>query len=564
MALSIKTRIAGGIGVLFGLLLLTTIVALVAINLLSNRTESLLTANYKSIQYCNDMMHALDAFPRDCAGLARFDTALSAQERNITEQGETAATKQVRLYFTQLQAEGYRSEIIDSINAAIYRISATNQRALEQKNRRALATASDAKLWLSFLATLVILVGFSLTLNLPSTIAGPVKEITAGIREIAAKNYGKRIVINNRDEFGEMAAAFNSMAERLYEWENSSYAQLMFEKTRVDSIISQMDDAVLGLDADGRVLFLNDAAARLFHLNVQEISGKPATEVAARNDLFRAVIQGEHKGPLKIVLDGKEQFFTRAHKAVAREGKALGDVYTLKNITQFKELDLSKTNLLATISHELKTPISSIKMSATLLEDERIGGMNEEQRDMVHSITEDAERLLRLTAELLNLTQIETGNIQLRFLHISPKTIVDEAVAAVAMQAQSKRITIHQSVPDDLPLIQADADKTALVLVNLLSNAIKYSQEGRSVALIVERVKSCVSFRVKDEGEGIDPLFQDRIFDRYFKVPGSINKTGTGLGLAISKEFIEAQGGEISVKSEVGGGSEFRFELPMA
>ena len=341
-------------------------------------------------------------------------------------------------------------------------------------------------------------------------------------------------------------------------------ARLMFEKARVDSIINQMEDAVLGTDAEGRVLFINGVASGLYNLNSDSIVGKTIQEVAAHNDLLQTIIAGKLNGPLKIVLDGKEQFFTVAHKAVQTDEKSLGDVYTLKNVTHFKELDLSKTNLLATISHELKTPISSIKMSAKLLKDDRVGNMNDEQRDMVASITDDAERLLRLTAELLNLTQIETGNIQLKFMHISPKSIINEAVAAVFMQAQSKGISIHQSVPENLPLIHADADKTALVLVNLLSNAIKYSPEGATVELSVSPKSSQVSFAVKDEGEGIDPRYQARIFDRYFKVPGSINKIGTGLGLAISKEFIEAQGGRIEVSSEYGQGSIFQFQLPVA
>ncbi len=190
--------------------------------------------------------------------------------------------------------------------------------------------------------------------------------------------------------------------------------------------------------------------------------------------------------------------------------------------------------------------------------------MNEEQKEMVHSIADDAERLLRLTGELLNMTQLETGNIQLKFQHVAPKAIVHEAVQAVQNAAQGRYITISQLLPDALPLIHADADKTALVLVNLLTNAIKYSPEGSAIDLVVAQEGAKVVFTVRDVGEGIDPKYQPRIFDRYFKVPGSINKMGTGLGLAISKEFIEAQGGAISVTSDSGKGSSFSFTLPLA
>ncbi len=565
MALSIKTKIATGIGVLFSLLAIISVLALIAINLLSIRTENLLTANYKTIRYCNQMMHAMDNLQQNKKAYIDFEEALRGQEQNITEPGEREATATVHAFFEQLKKDRANKNIEDTINNQLYHISQLNQRALERKNSLALATAGKAKLWLSVLITLMLIVGLTLASNLPGIVAAPVQRLTDGIREISKGNYKTRIELDNQeDEFGQMAQAFNRMADRLHEWENSSMARLMFEKSRIDSIINQMEDAVLGTDADGLVLFINGAASGLYNLQSDSIIGKPVQELAAHNDLLKTVLEGKPHGPLKIVADSKEQFFTVNRKAVQTDGKSLGNVYTLKNVTQFKELDLSKTNLLATISHELKTPISSIKMSSKLLSDERVGTMNDEQRDMVTSITDDAERLLRLTAELLNLTQIETGNIQLRFMHIAPSGIIAEAVAAIAMQAQAKRITIHQSVPDTLPLIQADADKTALVLANLLSNAIKYSSEGTAVALSVMQNGNHVSFMVKDEGEGIDPRYQTRIFDRYFKVPGSINKTGTGLGLAISKEFIEAQGGTIGVQSEYGTGSTFHFELPVA
>jgi len=563
MTLSIKTKIASGIGVLFALLLITSIVALVAINILSNKTENLLTANYKTIRHCNEMMHAIDRLDDDNTAFKDFEKALSAQEKNVTEQGEGSATAKVRFYFNRLKSGMSTREAIDSINSTLYLISQINQHALEGKNELALNTASNAKLWLSLLITIVVLVGFSLALNLPNVVAAPVKQITEGIREIAKANYKTRIMLDNRDEFGEMATAFNRMAERLHDWEHSSLAQIMFEKSRVDAIINQMEDAVMGLDAEGRILFINDAAAVIFHLNPLEVSGKYASDVALYNDLLRRVLQKDSRGPLKIVVDGKEQFFTLNHKEVTSQGKAFGNVFTLKNITFFKELDLSKTNLLATISHELKTPISSIKMSAKLLEDARIGEVNAEQKEMVHSIAEDAERLLRLTGELLNMTQLETGNIYLKFQHIAPATIVQDAVQAVQIQAHQRGIAIEQSIQDNLPLIHADGDKTALVLVNLLTNAIKYSPENSSIVVDVKRDGVKVYFAVRDKGEGIDERYQARIFDRYFKVPGSINKTGTGLGLAISKEFIEAQGGELSVQSQVGLGSEFSFSLPL-
>jgi len=236
----------------------------------------------------------------------------------------------------------------------------------------------------------------------------------------------------------------------------------------------------------------------------------------------------------------------------------------LRNITSFKEMDISKTNLLATISHELKTPISSIKMSTKLLKDPRIGAINNEQKELVLHVEEDANRLLKITGELLNLAQLESGNIQLKLHKVNPKDIVEESVSAVRVQAEQKNINLVVQCPDTLPFVHADADKTSWVLVNFLTNAIKYSDDKSQILISVQDFgQKKVRFSVEDFGKGIEEKYISRVFDRYFKAPGSIEKSSTGLGLAICKEFINAQGGEITVKSEFGKGSTFSFSLPV-
>jgi len=237
----------------------------------------------------------------------------------------------------------------------------------------------------------------------------------------------------------------------------------------------------------------------------------------------------------------------------------IGQVIVLRNITPFHELNEAKTNFIATVSHELKTPISSIKMSARLLTDPRVGELNGEQQELIRSITDDSDRLLKITGELLNMSQVETGNIQLKLQPASPVTIVEQALQAVQFQAQQKRIQIHSVIGENLPFIQADVEKTSWVLINFLTNAIKYSPEQSGIEVTASRDHDQVEFVVKDHGRGIDEKYLPRIFDRYYKVPGSHDRNGTGLGLSISKEFIEAQGGHIWVDSQVGEGSQFGF-----
>jgi signal transduction histidine kinase len=203
-------------------------------------------------------------------------------------------------------------------------------------------------------------------------------------------------------------------------------------------------------------------------------------------------------------------------------------------------------------------------MSAKLLTDSRVGNLNEEQKELVKSIADDSERLLKITGEVLNMSQVETGNIQLKLQPTNATGIIEEALQTVNFSAQQKQIVIKTEIPDNLPLVQADVEKTSWVLINFLTNAIKYSPEKTTITINIVQKNNFVEFIVKDQGNGIEEKYISKIFDRYFKVPGSNENSGTGLGLAISKEFIEAQNGKIWANSNIGEGSTFGFSLATA
>jgi signal transduction histidine kinase len=235
-------------------------------------------------------------------------------------------------------------------------------------------------------------------------------------------------------------------------------------------------------------------------------------------------------------------------------------VILLQNITPYKELDFAKTIFIATVSHELKTPISSIRMSLDLLDNKQLGTLSEEQKNMVESIKEDTTRLLKITGELLNMTQVETGSIQMNIQPESVQEIIEYAVSTNKVTADDKKIILSIDITEGISKVMADKDKTAWVLNNLVSNAIRYSYENATVYITAKELGNQIRFSVTDTGQGIEPKYLNRVFDRYFRIPGS-KKEGTGLGLSISKEFIEAQGGKIELQSEYGKGSEFAFYL---
>jgi len=233
----------------------------------------------------------------------------------------------------------------------------------------------------------------------------------------------------------------------------------------------------------------------------------------------------------------------------------VGAVIVLKNITRFLEQDEAKTNFIATISHELKTPLSALKLNLKLLGDDRIGELNEEQKNLIGTLKHETNKMLAITSELLNLAQMETGNIQINMQPVKP---VKETSFN---RAKLKNIKIVFNVSPDLPLIYSDPEKTAWVLTNLIDNAIQYSDTESVINIGVQQIRNYIQFKVQDFGRGIEEQYINKIFEKFFQIPGSSQK-GTGLGLAISKEFILKQHGKIWAESKPGEGSSFYFTLP--
>ena len=561
--MKLKTKLVLGLSFLFVVILAFGILSIYSINRFSNDSKSVLHNNLESLLYCNNMLKALENIPLKKDAVDLFETNLKKQETNITELGEKEATQELRKNMSELFINPQDSSNYIQLRQSLQNINDLNQQAIIRKNEVAKETAANAIFWLTIIFVIAGLISFTFVVNFPAVISTPIRALNEGIREIAGKNYSKRIYLKQNDEFGELANAFNSMAEKLDDYERSNLAQLRFEKSRIETIINQMKDGIIGFDAKKKILFLNAVAEKLLGVKELEVLGKYPADVAVKNDLMRTLLQHEDKKELKIYADGKESYFNKDVLNVMNNSEVVGQVIVLKNITPFHELNEAKTNFIATVSHELKTPISSIKMSAQLLGDNRVGNLNEDQNELIKSIADDAERLLKITSELLNMSQVETGNIQLKLQPVNTAEIVQQAVEAVQFKAQQKQVTIKINAAENLPFVNADLEKTAWVLINFLTNAIKYSPENSSLEMNTTQKNNGVEFIVKDFGKGIEEKYLPKIFDRYFKVPGS-SKTGTGLGLAISKEFIEAQGGSIKVQSEIGTGSSFSFLLNSA
>lgn len=582
--MTLKSKISFSLVFLFSIILVLGGLAAFYLNRLSDDSKAILTDNYISLEFVSNMQKALNTLT-DPDALTDFEANLKKEEANITEVGEQQATNAVRREFTRLRGGATDPVTINRIRQNLFIIDDLNRQAIARKSETAAGTAKDGLFWLAAVGTLIFLIVFSFVINVPNYIANPLRELTRGIKQVASRNFEERLNFRSSDEFGELARSFNSMAQKLDEYEHSNLARVLFEKRRIDTLIQIMSEGIIGLDENRRILFANPVACRLLGVPESQVTGKYAPDVAASNDLMRTLIQplmdgttltAGGSGLLKIYDEGRESYFNKRIHAVdvTRTGEDqsehAGYVIVLENITSYKELDLAKTNFIATVSHELKTPLSSIKMSLKLLDDNRIGQLNDEQKQLIGHVRDDADRLLNLTGELLNMAQVESGQIQLNLRPVTPSEIIDYAVGALRTQADQKRLRIDLNLAADLPPVQADSDKASWVLINFLSNAVRHSPADARIEVSATRQDNFVEFRVRDYGAGIRPEHRDRVFDRYFKAavigqsggsnPATANG-GTGLGLAISSEFIQSMNGQIGLDTSVTDGAAFWFRL---
>ena len=562
-----------GIGVLFAMILLLGIQSVSYVRQLSQATGTILADNYNSLQYAGDMLRSLNAIGNDSISRHALRQSLALQQQNITEISEKEVTATLQQHVASLSDPVAEVEI-QTVREDLFRIMELNMAAIRAKSAGVERRADYVMWWLIVAAALCVVIAGAILVWFPRLVLRPIDELKKGITEIANHNYRQRLDFSGNREFESVATSFNNMAAKLDEYRRSSIDDLMTAKKRIEAIVNTLHEPIVGLGPDRKILFMNREALSVLNLR-EETIGCNATEVALSNDLLRRLIRGlydEHKKsdeePLKIYADNKESYFQVENTPLyitpvgSREQQFVGNLIILNNITKFKELDSAKTNFISTVSHEMKTPISSILMSLQLLGDNRLGQLNDEQKQLVGSIKDSSDRLLSITGELLNMTQIETGKLKLIPKITKPIELIDYAVKATQVLAERFCCFVEIDYPEKTSKLFVDNEKIAWVITNLLSNAIHHSPEKSRIIIGAVQHQKAVEIYVQDYGRGIDPHYHKSIFERYFRVPGT-KVQGSGLGLAISKEFVEAHGGSISVESEIGKGSRFSILLPV-
>jgi len=581
--MNLKTKITLGFGAMLLLLLGIGGYAYYSLRQLDRASRGVLRANLYSVEIGQRMLSALDQLGQpgapDTAAIAQFASALRAESNNVTEPGEQQLVSALE---QQLQAvrQAPTPAGVGALRRLTYRMTALNTEALTQKIEQANQRADHANRNQLIFITLAVLLGLSLVGSVPEAAVQPLRKLTAALRHATERDFSTSIPQESNDEFGQVAQAFNRMLVQLREFRTSTTAELITARNRSASIISTLDEGILLLDESRQILLANPVMCELLGMSADKLVNRPASIVRLENDLLQTLLRplDAHDREaalataplLHITQKGEEAFYQEAIQDLVSFNEAtektelVGQLIVLRNVSDFKKLDQVKSNFLATVSHELKTPLSSINLNTKLLQDERLPA--DERLRITGHIRQETQRLQRMVSELLDVSRLDAGaGIQLDVKPIDLADVLGYATATVQPQLTDKKLTLDLQLAPDLPAVRADVEKSTWVLINLMANAIRYSPVGETLAVRATVAGQFVQVSVQDRGPGIAAENHDKIFQRFAQIPDKTGyRGGSGLGLSIAREFITTQGGRLWVESELGSGSTFAFTLPVA
>jgi two-component system phosphate regulon sensor histidine kinase PhoR len=417
------------------------------------------------------------------------------------------------------------------------------------------------------LAAVVLAVLCSLLLGyiLSNVTTRPLRTIAAAAARIGKGDLGFRIPVTGSDEAAGLAAVMNDMASRI----ETQMTRISTEKNRLDTILSSMGEGVMVTDNNGTVTLANPAFRAVFSLN-ENVEGESLIEMTrqpALNDALKKVLIGREEILEEVSLHTPEEKTVLTHWVPLMEsGAMVGVVAVFHDISDIKMLEKVRRDFVANVSHELRTPVAVIKGYAeTLISD----GLTMDPEKVVHFseiIHNHAERLASLISDLLTLSQLESGKLEMNMQPAKIQGAVNRACTMLESKAVEKEITIIQEIGPEIPAAQADIGRLEQVFINLLDNAIKYTPQNGVITVSVKDLETMIKVDVKDTGIGIPAKDLPRIFERFYRVDAARSREmgGTGLGLSIVKHIVQAHGGTVSVESSPGRGSIFSFSLKKA
>jgi signal transduction histidine kinase len=595
----LRTRLFLNLAPFVAVLLGIGIFAIALFSRLANRVDTTVTGNYRSVMAAQAMSLAL-------AGMEKEAPWISAGERSPDNQAFGAHQKQFEDNLSWQTTSSAREPELTRQLAAQFQVfkdgmarlgSATDSEAqhriyeadvapgarqirtlldtIRDLNHQAILTTSQNIHKIASDVTGLMLVGIVIALiisayacyQISRSILQPIQLLTHATSELGEGNLDQLVPAISRDEIGKLAAAFNKMATQLREYRQSTTEKIVHLHRTMETTLASFPDPIFVLNNEGHIELKNPAAEDLvsrFHLG-NELPPRLAAIANKTLETGEPFLPHSFKEAVCFRIEGADKFFLPRILPMRNKGEALfGVAVVLYDVTRFRLLDSLKTNLVATVSHELKSPLTSVRLVLHILLEKTVGALTSKQNELLAGARDDIERLLRILNDLLDLTRLEEGCAGLHKERVAPDELLQSVIEEMSDKASAKGLKISCAVDPDLPPVSVDRQRVNHVFTNLVTNAIKHSPPGGEIVLhAVFAGEESVRFSVSDQGPGIPEEYQTRIFDRFFRVPGQ-TRTGAGLGLSIAREITVAHGGRIWVKSKPGQGSAFYVLLNTA
>jgi signal transduction histidine kinase len=607
--MKMRTKLLAAQLPLVAALAITIIVGSGVARALGRGSQDILKDNYRSVLAAQNMkesaeridsgvMFAIAGHPEEGGkqidvNMPKFENELEAQEQNITERGELQATQRLRGAWMAYSHEIARvrvslaaGELRDryfpdllprflAVKDAADEILAMNQDAMIRKSDSAQRLAASSNTLLVGISVLGLVLALIASSFMTTRVLRPLSVVGQTARRLGEGDLAVRAKVSGKDELGDLAREINTMADHLQRYRQSSLGELLEAQLAAQATIDSLPDAVLVIALDGELRHANQAAETL--LKVQTDAGSSALTtldpaVRAVIERLRHYIAGGHgayvpKGLEEAIevttADGKRALLPRAAPLYAEEGDVVAATIVLQDVTRLRRFEELRNDLVATVAHEFRTPLTSLRMAVHLLSEETVGPLTRKQADLVFAAREECDRLQSIVDELLDLSRIQADRIELRTTALDPEELIHTVIDAHASEAEARHVHVLAEVLPGMPEIVADRERLQLVLDNLISNAIKYGPDGGDVTVRAAQQDGLMRIAVSDHGPGIPPEYQQAIFEKYVRVPGA-PRGGAGIGLYIAHEIVRAHGGQIGVDSEPGKGSTFWFTVKTA
>ncbi len=609
---TLRKKILFGYSTTLVLVIIVLIWAIVNLINLGKASDSILRENYNSIIAAEDMINLIER--QDSAilllfmgyedeGLQQFHENinkflqwLGRAKDNITVAGEDKIVQKIDsgytsylLNFSTLRtiyqtdspkaARFYHETVLPSfllVRDECVHLREINQKTMFNASDRARHVASRAIWSMTIIGIIALTLGLSFSLLLSKFIVKPLQQIKEATHKIADGSYDAEISVKSSDELGLLANEFNLMTQKLKSYHDLNIEQIMAEKQRSDAIIRNISDGIVVVDTQFKITGINPAAYKIFNIAPDAlVPDQHFLEIINNEPLFNYLKQAIDTGKSPKIEDDQNIITVprgdaRAHYQFSitpmhsKTGSLVGVLLLLLDITKLKELDRLKSEFVMAASHELKTPLTSMEMSIGLLQEKLSSKPGEKEHQLLDVLGEETRRLIALVNDLLDLSRIEAGKMEMDFERVSLAAIFERMMALFKAQAEERQIELSFNITYDLPAVKADLNKVSWVLSNLITNALRYIETGGYIRLSAEQIGPQIHISVSDDGTGIPYEYQSKIFEKFVQVKDDRTSGASGLGLAISKEIVRAHGGTIWVNSTPGEGSTFTFTLPIA